>query len=309
MNPPRSALEQAIEWTACLGDESALPDERRAFERWLHADPANAQAWHKVQGHVQRTLSPVDNLARRTLQAPRPSRRHLLRGALAIAGVGLGGRLLSQPGMPLAEFGADVRTGTGERLSRTLVDGSRIVLNAQSAVDIDFNPSQRQLRLRAGKVIVDATQENRLFQVLTEFGCVQASGARFMVACGETSSRVWVSQSSVKVISRSGASTQLQAGHGALFNDRIELLGANHSGEANWQDGWLNVVDWSLGEVLDAFRPYRPGVLRVSPQAARLRVSGGFSLDHSNRALSALEQTMPLRINRFGDWWVSVELA
>lgn len=312
MSSLRAAIEQAIEWSACLRDESLLPSERRAFDAWLKADPLNAQAWHTVQGHVQRAFAPVADgnpLTRRTLQTPRPSRRHVLRGALAFAGVGVVTQLLRQPGMPLAQLSADLRTGTAERLNRVLADGSCIWLDAQSAVDIDWRTDERRLQLRTGKIIVDATRETRPFTVVTPFGSVQTSGARFMVAAHDDASHVWVMRDLVRIDSRSGAQLDVQGGHGARFNDRIQALAANRSGESTWQDGWLNVLDWSLGEVIEALQPYRRGILRVSPAAARLRVSGGFSLDHSDRALAALEQTMPLRINRYGAWWVSIDLA
>ena len=306
----RAAIEQAIEWSACLRDESLLPSERHAFERWLNADPLHAQAWNAVQGHVQRVLMPAGEAqARRVLQAPRPSRRHLLRGALAIAGMGVATQVLRQPGMPLAELSADLRTGTGERLSTRLADGSSLVLDAQSAVDIDLRADTRQLSLRTGKIILDARRDPRPFNILTPFGSVQANDARLMVAAYESFTHVWALGPGVHITTRSNAQLELQSDQGARFNDRIERLAANRSGEGHWQDGWLNVQDWPLGDVIAALQPYRRGVLRVSPKAARLRVSGVFSLDHSNRALAALEQTNPLRIQRYSDWWVSVDLV
>ena len=119
MSLPRAALEQAIEWTAVLRDEPLPASERRAFEHWLGADPSHPMAWAKVQQHVQRTLGPLaarDAPARLALQAPRPNRRQMLRGALVLAGVGITGVSLTRPGTPLAELGADLRTGTAERL-------------------------------------------------------------------------------------------------------------------------------------------------------------------------------------------------
>ncbi len=306
----RAALEQAIEWSACLRDESLLPSERHAFEHWLQADPLNAQAWNTVQSHVQRSLAPAhDAQARRALQAPRPSRRQLLRGALAVAGLGVVTQALRQPGMPLAEFGADLRTGTGERLNTWLADGSHLVLDAQSAVDIDWRTDERRLLLRAGKIILDIHHEPRPFNIRTPFGQVQGNGTRLMVAAYASFTHVWALGPDVHITTRRGAQLTLKADQGARFNDSIERLAANHSGESSWQDGWLNVQDWALGDVIAALKPYRRGVLRVSPSAASMRVSGVFSLDHSDRALAALAQTMPLRIQRYGEWWVSVDRA
>ncbi|MDE1167602.1 MAG: DUF4880 domain-containing protein [Pseudomonas sp.] len=312
MSLPRAAIEQAVQWTAVMRDEPIAAGERREFEAWLHADPAHAQAWSRVQGHLQHAFAALGNAdptLRHALQAPRPSRRHVLRGALALAGVGVGVALLSRPGMPLAEITADLSTGTGERLSRGLADGSRLQLDAQSAVDVHFTPQLRLLVLRAGQLIIDVQRESRPLVVVTPYGRVQSLDARLMVALHPGAAHAWVMGTQADIATRSGATAHLQAGQGARFTDTITLLAPNRSGESRWQDGWLSVVDWPLGDVINALRPYRRGVLRISPQAAVVHVSGTFSLDHSDRALSALEQTMPVRIRRYLDWWTSVELS
>ncbi|MFF7708154.1 DUF4880 domain-containing protein [Pseudomonas sp. NPDC007930] len=307
--PSRAALEQAIEWSANLRDETLPAHERRAFERWLAADPSHATAWQLVQGQVQRVLAPLGErhaLTRQTLQAPRPSRRHLLRGALALAGVGVASQLLRAPGMPLAGWGADLHTGTAQRLSQVLADGSRLTLDACSAVNL---PAPRQLNLLSGKLIIDASAAAQPLCVFSRAGQVQCQNARVMVALGPQAAHVWALRGSATLINAAGARLALNPGEGARLAEPISPLAAHLSGEAQWQDGWLNVIDWPLGDLLAALRPYRHGVLRASPEAAALRVSGVFSLDNSDRALITLAQTLPLRLQRLGPWWVSLSLA
>jgi len=311
MNLPRAALEQAIEWTAVLRDEPLPASERRAFERWLGADPAHSEAWARVQQHLHRSLGPLsarDAPVRQALQAPRPSRRHLLRGALVLAGVGITGITLTRQGMPLADVAADLRTGTGERLSRDLADGSHLQLDARSAVDLAFDAHERRVVLRTGKLIIDAHADPRPLRVVTAFGCVQTFDGRCMVATYEDRAHVWVMRSSVTVELGRGGQTQLvRADHGVSLGRTLQPLTAERNGESTWGDGFLNVVDWPLGDVIAALQPYRHGVLRISPKASALRVSGLFSLDNSDRALASLEQTMPVRVRRYFDWWVSVD--
>ena len=71
-------------------------------------------------------------------------------------------------------------------------------------------------------------------------------------------------------------------------------------------DGLLEVRNQALAEGLDALRAYRSGVLRVDPAVAGLRVSGLFRLDDSDQALDALARTLPIRVARRTDLWVSV---
>ena len=304
------AVEQAIEWTACLRSGQVEAHERRAFDAWLAADPSHAQAWATVQHHLGSTLGPLADgnpALRRALQVSN-GRRTVLRGALALAGLGLGAHLVSRPGMPL-ELGADLRSGTAERLRRTLADGSELQLDACSAVDLDFTATQRNLILRSGKLIIRTSNDPRPLLVHTPCGSVSALKARFMVALHDDSVHTWALDASARIDTRDGAQLILQAGQGARFDAvQIDPLTANRHGESSWSDGWLSVDDWSLAELLDALRPYRHGVLRASPEAARLRVSGLFPLDDSDRALAALEQTMPLRIDHYLGWWTRIEL-
>lgn len=311
--PQRQALEQAIDWTVILQDDPVGPAEQAAFNAWLTADPLNARSWAQVQGHLQQALAPLagepGRALRHALQTPDTSRRQLLRGALVVAGVGACAGLLSQPGLPLAQLGADQRTGTGERRPVALEDGSHLLLDARSAVDIAYTASERTLTLRSGKLLVDARQDARLLQVLTPFGTVQTPAARFMVALHEQAAHVWVLDAQVSITSRGHFNQTLLAGHGARMAEGIQPLAANRSGEATWNNGTLEVDNWPLGDVIDALRPYQPGVLRISAQAAALPVSGVISLDDSARALRSLEQTLPLRITRYLGWWTRIERA
>jgi transmembrane sensor len=47
-------------------------------------------------------------------------------------------------------------------------------------------------------------------------------------------------------------------------------------------------------------------LLRVDPAVASLRVSGLYRLDDSDQVLDTLARTLPIRIARRSDLWVSV---
>ena len=60
--------------------------------------------------------------------------------------------------------------------------------------------------------------------------------------------------------------------------------------------------------VVAALRHYRRGLIRVAPEAARLRVTGAFPLDDVDAALTALAETMPIDVYRHAaDWLVRIE--
>ncbi|MFC3217208.1 hypothetical protein [Comamonas sp. JC664] len=57
----------------------------------------------------------------------------MLRGALALGGIGVATALVADRLTPLGQLMADWHTGTGERREFTLADGTTVLLDARSA--------------------------------------------------------------------------------------------------------------------------------------------------------------------------------
>ncbi|MFC0711998.1 FecR family protein [Azorhizophilus paspali] len=315
MKPPRLSSEEiaAIEWLALQRSGRMSDAERRRFEGWLAENERHRGAWERLQRRLDSAFAGIakqpTDLARKTLLNVGSSRRQALRGALALAGLGLGGFSLTRPGMPLDGLVADLSTATGERRRFVLADGSSVLLNAQSRVDIDYDEQRRRLYLRRGALLAEVTADaRRPFVVETPFGRVQALGTRFSIALGERETTVWVQEAQVRLESRSGDSLVLVAGEGARFDpDGCQRLEAQRRNEFAWQDGWLELHDRPLKALIAALRPYHRGHLRLSQNAADLRISGLFPLDDSEQVLASLEEILPLRIHRYLGWWTSIE--
>jgi len=315
MSPPRLSPEEiaAIEWLAQQRSGRMSATERQRFERWLAENERHRSAWERLQRRLESAFAGVAgqpaDLARSTLLSAGTSRRQALRGALALAGLGLGGLGLTRPGMPLDGLVADLSTATGERRRFVLADGSSVLLNAESRVDVDFDGRQRRLQLRRGALLAEVTADaRRPFVVETPFGRVQAPGTRFSVALGERDATVWVQAAQVRLETRSGSSLVLATDQGARFDkDVCQRLEGQRRNEFAWQDGWLELHDRPLDVLIAALRPYHHGHLRLSADAATLRISGLFPLDDSARVLASLEEILPLRIQRYLGWWTTIE--
>lgn len=317
MNQPAlsRAGEEAIGWMVRL--RAAAPDAQlqAGFAAWLASDPVHDAAWRQLQqglgGHYE-TLRGFElrapGQAREVLLQPDTSRRDVLRG---LAGLGLfgGGLWLagrSQPGQALL---ADLHTGTGERRVYSLVDGSQLSLNAGSAIDLDFSVSQRLLRLRYGELVVQvAADPARPFIVRSAQGEVRALGTRFLVRQEEQATRVLVLEHAVRLSLPNGATHDLQEGQAALLHARhIERLGRDERHRADWLQGQLSVLDEPLEAVVEALRPYRSGLIRVAPAVRGLRVQGVYPLDNPGRTLTALGETLPIRISHYGPWLTLID--
>ncbi|HZX16845.1 MAG TPA: FecR family protein [Pseudomonas sp.] len=309
------AGEEAIGWMVRL--RAATPDAQlqAGFDAWMVSDPAHAAAWKRLQqglgGHYE-TLRGFERRApgqaREVLLRPDTSRREVLRGLVGLGlfggGLWLAGR--SQPGQALL---ADLHTGTGERRAYSLADGSQLNLNAGSAVDLDFTARQRLLRLRHGELVVQvAPDPTRPFIVRSAQGDVRALGTRFLVRQEEQATRVLVLEHSVRLTLANGTTQELQEGQAALLHARhIALLGRAEQHRADWLQGQLSVLDEPLEAVIEALRPYRAGLIRVAPAARGLRVQGVYPLDNPERVLTALGETLPIRISHFGPWLTLID--
>lgn len=313
MSPTRlePAAEQAIDWMVKLRAGRPSQAQQARFEQWLHSDAAHANAWATLQhslGQPYDTLRELSSqlpskTAQELLLQPSSSRRDILRGLVAFGLLGsatwLGAR--SEPGRALL---ADYSTGTGQRRHLQLADGSLLELNAASAIDLQFSATQRLLLLRQGELVVQvAADASRPFIVRSAQADVQALGTRFLVRQESDMTRVVVLEHSVRLSLANGRSLVLQQGQGALLrSDRIDLLPGEQTHQAAWLDGHLSVLDAPLSDVIDALRPYRHGLIRVSPQIRGLRVQGVFPLDDSERSLAALAETLPIRVELYGPW-------
>lgn len=313
--------EQAIEWMVLFRSGEATPDDYRRFTLWNAADPRHSQAWERMQAVLQRSFLPIRDVEARSpgqlaaverimLRPPQsPARRKALRRTLAFAAAGLATGALIHRSWSLTNLSADLHTGTGQRKSFSLPDGSTLVLNARSAADVDFSGALRRVRLRQGELIATvAADAARPFVVETTHGNARALGTRFLVRLEEARSMALVLEHSIRV--DNGRDRQvLQQGQAAYYHaGAIERVADDFSGRAAWADGMLVANEETLGDVVAALRPYRKGFIRISPEAAQLRVLGAFPLDDTDNVLRSLEQTMPLRIRNFGNLLVTIDV-
>ncbi|SDO87308.1 FecR family protein [Rhodoferax sp. OV413] len=328
-HPPQTldaATEAAVGWLVTLHSGNMSRAEQHGFDAWLQASPQHRDAWERLAAPLGMLLTParkaantvgIGSLLGDTLahaESRIRQRRRLLRGALAVGGVATAVALVAERYTPLAQIHADLRTGTGQRSNFTLPDGSQITLDARSAADIDFRPGHRRVTLRQGALIAQATPTQAVhapFVVATAHGQVRALGTRFVVRKEAQHSYVGMLEHSVEITAADGQRRELVEGCSARFGvgGITAVLDAPDAASA-WQHGMLEVHDQPLGEVVQALRAYRPGILRVAPEATALRVYGSYALDDTDRALAALAETLPISVRTYQrGWLVVVEAA
>ncbi|MBW1246840.1 FecR family protein [Pseudomonas tolaasii] len=307
-------IDSATRWYVLLRSGQATATDWQRYHQWRAADPRHDALCQQLETRlgvfqIPQAQGVSGQVLQQALDAP-ASRRHVMQIALAGAGVAVGAAFLAKP-MGLSELTADIHTGTGERRSVTLADGSELLLNAQSAADIQFNPQQRLVRLREGELLANvASDRNRPFLIQTDQTRLRAYGNRFLVREREGQGQVVALNGAVDIDDQRGERLQLAAGHEVHY-DRSGFgpVEASSSGATAWVDGFLQVRDRPLAEVIEALRPYHSGVLRLDPAVAGLRVSGLYRLDNPQQILDTLARTLPIHITRRTGLWVTVNAA
>ncbi|MBC3948992.1 FecR domain-containing protein [Pseudomonas sp. DOAB1069] len=308
--PDRKVFEATASWYVQFQSEPMSQDDQIAWRRWLESDPAHKVAWEQME-QLQRSLGGLSpDLTRRVLSAPQ-QRRQVLKLLLAFAGTGYVGWNIQQH-TSLKDMWADYRTPVGQRRHVELADGTHVELNTETAIDVSFDSQQRLIRLRDGEILIRTGKrgDTRPFYVETRDGRVQALGTRFVVRQLEHGTRVGVleDQVSIQPARSLTSSILLKVGQGLDFDtERVSPTRIYPQTEAAWVDGQLVVLDARLGDVIKELARYRSGVMQCDEQAASLRVSGAFRLDATEAVLANLQTTLPIRVNYFTRYWVSVK--
>lgn len=318
-----AARNAAIDWQLCLSGGSVTDADRHAFDAWLAASPLHGAAWqhlHAALGSALRVIDPklltaAGPLRHALLQPQEAQRRRLNKLLLAASALLIGGAALDRH-IPLRHVAAEFVTGTGQRRRVMLPDGSMMELDARSAASADFSAGKRLVHLQTGAAVFDLAGAStpssppRPLHIQTDQGEVQLHAGRALLQCASGRSLCVALAGDSEIITRQGQRRRLTAGQGAWFDShQIDPTQEAQSHAAAWQEGQIEVHNEPLQRVIDALSRYRPGWIRVSPAAARLRVSGLFPLDDTDRALQALRHTQPITLRQFGALYVMIDTA
>jgi transmembrane sensor len=303
------AIGAAARWYARLRSGIATDSDLAAWNDWLADDPAHRQAWQRMVDVGEQMASVPGSLAAPALRGADRSRRQVLRSVLVLASAGSLGWLGWRSEISSNLF-ADFRSAVGERREFRLADGSALLLNTDTAVNLRFDERQRVLELLRGEIRVTTAVDplQRPFKVLTRHAEVLALGTRFIVRAHEQGGRVAVLEKAVEVRSvGAGSMVRLEAGQSLDFDGHsLGVVRRNDASVGAWQQGSIIAINRPLSELLADLSRYRSGVLRCDPRIAQLKVSGAFPIDDTDLALAALESGFSLRITRYSRYWVDV---
>ena len=306
----RQALRHAAQWFAQL---SASPDDpalRAQWQRWHCRSAEHEWAWQQLTelqarlGRMPQQLT-WEVMEKSTLRESGPNRRTLLKGLL----LGAGASSLAWQGYGIApKWMADVKTRIGEQRQEVLADGTLLVLDTDTALDVVFDASTRLLILRAGEIHVTTGKDSRPFLVRSAQGELRALGTRFAVRQLDGLTRLSVYEHAVAVRPEQADDVVvIEQGQSVTF-DRQGLRGSQalKRGEEAWAQGRLEVEGWRLDILIDELQRYCPGYLGCAPEVSHLRVSGSYSLGNIELTLNTIARSLPIRIQQLTRYWTRI---
>lgn len=310
-------VRQASLWMARMWSSEVSDADKHACAQWRAQHPDHECAWQQLQIFETKLQSVPPVMARHALRELPVQRRVNRRQVLTLLGFGAlaGGMAYKVRDTQAWRVAvADQSTGTGEIRELALPDGSQLVMDNASAVDIHFTAQERLVVLRAGAVRVttaaDPAAFYRPFRVQSRHGTVQALGTRLIVRQGQDQSHVGVYEGAVELrpLHAPQTGTRIDAGHSATFSaDRVLETGAAGANDEAWTRGVLVADDMRVGNFVAELARYRSGWLRCDPAIADLKVSGVFSLRDTDRALHNLTLGLPVDVVYHSRYWVMVQ--
>lgn len=199
---PRQA-RQALRWVIRCSAGPLPERQQRTLQRWLQADPCHALAWRQQQAFWQgldaagpEVLAALPGLtADREGWRPIAPRRRLPWLLASAAAVVL---VVAAAPQALLLARSDLRSSDAPRVVH-LEDGSTAVLDAGTALAVEFDGQRRHLRLLRGQAWFQVVHEQRPFQVEAGGGQIRDIGTAFSVSLRDTTVVTQVSEGVVDV--------------------------------------------------------------------------------------------------------------
>lgn len=307
--------QQAWDWLQRLRSLQVSTRDADDFKAWLATSPAHADAYRAARqrwsqfkplaGELLRTdpeAAAYHAHAMRRSFGPNLGRRAFLGAATAGVAAAAVGVVMHPPAglWPTPrEWGADLRTGTGEQQAVTLAGQVQLTLNTRTSIrhrtaqddgidGIDLLEGEAAIDLPAGG--------SRPFLVAAGVGVSRSAFGRFEVRYLDGKVCVTCIDGELRVEHPNGTH-RLRAREQMVYADDVlgNVVAADPARVSAWRRGELVFEQARLDEVIAEINRYRPGHVILRNDAARAqRVSGIFPIASLDQALSQLQHTFDL---------------
>lgn len=309
----KSLEDTAAEWVARLDAGDLTTRERLALESWLDSDSRCVGAFARARAiFVSPGVATALQAAPRRPLLPILSARYVRYGLLALAATAaavVGIVLL--PGQGARVERQVYSSELGEIRQIPLADGTRITLNTNSAVQVEYGRDSRLVMLQRGEAYFEVAKDvHRPFIVVGSSAQVRAVGTAYEVRLGEEDGEMRIRVASGRVAVEPPPSQRnagiraisrligLESARGAYLNVNQEaevrvgkdgpdkgeiqvsirdLPPAVFERSLMWREGMLSLEGVTLADAIAEFALYSPQKILIRGTLANEHVSGLFA--------------------------------
>jgi transmembrane sensor len=190
---------------------------------------------------------------------------------------------------PLAlRMRADYRTNVGQRVEIRLPDGSRMILNGNSAVTLDFEAGRREVTLLNGEAWFDVVHDSaHPFRVAGRFSDTWVVGTRFAVKLEPQDDMIALQSGMVDAVHHDKAQPTRRLAPGQMVRADSKTMSAVSTFDGDEALGWLEgryaFVGKPFGDVLRDLEDNVPErIIVLNRSLLDVAISGNFRLDRSD---------------------------
>lgn len=202
------------------------------------------------------------------------------------------------PGSPLVSV---YTTGNGQRSTVTLPDGSTVLLNVGSRLEVpvDYHLNNRALRLDGEAYFTVTPDPHAPFTVTSGTSTTRVLGTRFVIRHYETDTTTTVVVRDGKVAVGTVVLTAAQ--RAVVSGTRNSVITTSDGSEFSFSQGVLRFNMISLpAAILDLNRWYNVDIKLGDPELAYQQIDGGFKEGSVSDLISILELMYGIRVVREG---------
>jgi transmembrane sensor len=319
-----AARREASHWYVRLREEEDDEAVKAEFVRWLHVDPAHAEAWRSMCETMETVgRAPPEWRAYAMPGPPRPGKgvRPVRRGAqprkrrVQVAVGALAAACAFALALPTISLRlqADHITSAGQIEQVRLADGSTVQIGPDSAIAVAYSDSGRTVRLLSGQALFDVTHDPaRPFRVEAGKVTTTVLGTSFDVGMLGNATSVAVARGHVRV-EDAGATPAMKRDLLAGDMIRIDTGHAVEMGKVTpqlvggWQRGEALAENRTIASVVDEIRPWFTGRIYVTDaKLAGRRVTGIYNIKNPEQALAMIVQPYGGRITHITPWIIVI---
>jgi len=289
--PSHETVAEAAAWITRLHGSRRSPEVEAGFRAWLTADAMHARAFEGMT-EIWDTVPavPAGELPRVTVWQPRPGTAVRMR-RWAVAAVCV---------MAVATYvflrDPTYVTATGEQRVVNLEDGTRVTLNTDTRMTVDYNERARRIVLKRGEAYFEVAHNRHApFSVAVGDHGVLALGTTFAIRQDPDRTAVTLIEGSVRAdavtLAPGQRLTLISGADPRIDTPRIDLLMA-------WRRGELILDDIPLAEAAAEMNRYsRVPIVIDDPAHATLALSGIYRTGDSLGFAQLVSQVYGLKVS------------